>query len=138
MTGRERAKTIPVVDYLCLDDGKPTLTALACEACGARYFDHREACASCGSVGPFTRIGLPSTGLVGAFTIVHRAATGVRTPFVSALVYLDDGTAVRANIVNCPPVPERVRLNMRVGLVTFELGTDSEGTSAIGFGFEPV
>ena len=133
-----QVKTIPVVDYLCLDGGEPKLTALVCDVCGAHYFDHREACASCSSSGPFTRADLPRTGRVGAFTIVHRAANGVRTPFVSAVIYLDDGTAVRANVVNCAPSPEQVHLHMRVRLITFELGTDSEGTCAIGFGFEPA
>ena len=125
---------VPIVDYLELGD-EPHLTALVCERCAARYFEHREACASCAGSGPFTRIALPTSGRVGTFTIVHRAAGGVRTPFVSAVVYLDDGTAVRANIVDCPATPEAVTLHMPVRLVTFDLPPDSAGTVAVGFGF---
>jgi uncharacterized protein len=131
-------RTIPIVDYLVLDDGEPHLVAWVCPDCGARYLDHREACASCSGTGPFTRAALPTTGRVGTFTIVHRAAKGVSTPFVSAVVYLDDGAAVRTNLVDCPPTPEAIRLHMPVHLVTFDVGTDAEGTVAIGFGFSPT
>jgi len=44
---------------------------------------------------------------------------------------------VRANIVNVDPTPEHVTLGMKVRLTTFVIGTDAEGTEAIGFGFEP-
>ena len=37
---------VPLVDYLVLD-GEPHLVAHECTACGARYFDRRNACASC-------------------------------------------------------------------------------------------
>jgi uncharacterized OB-fold protein len=64
------------------------------------------------------------------------AAPGIPVPFVSAIVDCD-GTSVRGNIVNVDPNPEHVTLGMKVRLTTFVIGTDSEGTEAIGFGFEP-
>jgi uncharacterized OB-fold protein len=48
------------------------------------------------------------------------------------------GTSVRANIVNVEPTPEAVTLGMPVRLATFPIGADSEGTEAVGFGFEPA
>jgi len=45
---------------------------------------------------------------------------------------------VRANVVNVEPSPEHVKLGMKVRLTTFPIGTDSEGTEAVGFGFEPA
>ncbi len=58
-------------------------------------------------------------------------------PFVAAVVDCA-GTSVRANLINVPPDPEHVQLGMKVRLATYSLGTDAEGTEAIGFGFEPV
>jgi riboflavin synthase alpha subunit len=41
-------------------------------------------------------------------------------------------------VVGTEPDPDHVHLGMKVRLTTFPIGTDSEGTEAIGFGFEPV
>ena len=58
-------------------------------------------------------------------------------PFVSGVVDCD-GTSVRANIINVEPDPEHVHTGMKVKLATYSLGTDENGTEAIGFGYEPV
>jgi uncharacterized OB-fold protein len=49
-----------------------------------------------------------------------------------------DGTSVRGNLINVEPDPEHVTLGMKVRLATQSMGTDAEGTEAIGFGFEPL
>jgi uncharacterized protein len=49
-----------------------------------------------------------------------------------------DGTSVRGNLINVEPDPEQVTVGMKVRLVTYGMGTDEEGTEAIGFGFEPL
>jgi uncharacterized protein len=126
---------IPLVDYLVLDDD-PHLVAHECTACGARYFDRRNACASCSGT-DFTTVDLPAEGVLRTFTIVTFAAPGIPTPFVAGVVDCG-GTSVRANVVNVDPTPEAVSLGMKVKLTTFPIGTDSEGTEAIGFGFEPA
>ncbi|MGA2836947.1 MAG: OB-fold domain-containing protein [Acidimicrobiales bacterium] len=128
------ANQIPLVDYLVLGD-RPRLVAHECTSCGARFFDRRNACASCGLT-EFTTVDVPTEGEVRAFTIVAFAAPGIPTPFVAAVVDCG-GTSVRANLINVPPDPEHVRLAMPVRLATQVVGTDEEGTEAIGFGFEP-
>ena len=129
------AKQVPLVDYLALGD-QPHLVAKECTACGARFFDRRNACASCSGT-EFKSVPLPTEGEVRAFTIVAFAAPGVPVPFVASVVDLD-GTSVSGNIVNTEPDPEHVTLGMKVRLTTFPIGTDDEGTEAIGFGFEPL
>jgi uncharacterized OB-fold protein len=62
----------------------------------------------------------------------------VPTPFVSAIVDLDGGGVVKANILNVEPDPTAVSLGMPVRLTTFVAGTDPEGTEAVAFGFEPA
>ena len=52
--------------------------------------------------------------------------------------HLAAGSAVRANVINCPPDPEHVKVGMKVRLATYSIGTDDDGTEAIGFGFEPI
>jgi uncharacterized OB-fold protein len=128
---------VPIVDYLVLDDGPAHLVAWSCEACGALYFDRRNACARC-SGRSFGRRALARTGVVRTFTIVHRAAPGVEVPYVSAVVDLDGGGAVKANLRDVAPNPEAVRVGMPVELVTWVAGVDDEGTEAVAFAFAPV
>jgi uncharacterized OB-fold protein len=124
------------VNYLTLDDGPPHLSARVCNNCDARFFGKRLGCARCG-MRSFRTVASVITGRLGAFSIVHRAAAGVRTPFISAIVDLDDGSVVKANLVDCPAEPELVRLGMPVELTIFDAGTDDEGTVAVAFGFRP-
>lgn len=129
------AEQVPLVDYLVLGDD-PHLVANECTSCGARFFDRRNACASCSGT-TFKKADVATTGEVKAFTIVSFAAPGVPVPFVAAVVDCD-GTSVRGNVINTEPDPEHVKLGMKVKLATYEVGTDSAGTQAIGFGFEPL
>jgi uncharacterized OB-fold protein len=125
-----------MVGYLSLD-GAPHLVAQECKECGALYFDRRNACAKC-SATTFGTKDLATTGVVRAFSIIHQAAPGVPVPYVSSVIDLDGGGAVKANVMNTEPDPEHVSLGMKVQLVTFPVGTDDDGTEAIAFGFEPA
>ncbi len=129
------ADPIPFVEYLVLGDN-PHLVANECTACGARFFDRRNACASCSNT-EFKKASLATQGTLRTFTIVSFAAPGIPVPFVSAIVDCD-GTSVRGNIVNCPPDPEHVKLGMPVRLTTFPIGADGQGVEAINFAFEPA
>ena len=132
MTGQ-----IPLVDYLVLDDGDPHLVAQECTNCGARFFDRRNACASCFASEFRTRCGCDRRHACEPSPSSRLPHPAFPTPFVASVVDCD-GTQVRANLVNVEPDPEHVRDGMKVRLATFPIGTDSAGTEAIGFGFEPV
>ena len=127
---------IPLVDYLVLDSDEPHLVASECTSCGARFFDRRNACASCFAT-DFKKVDVATTGELRAYTIVSFAAPGVPVPFVAGVVDCD-GTSVRGNVVNVDPDADHVHVGMKVKLTTFPIGTDSAGTEAIGFGFEPA
>ena len=129
---------IPVVNYLDLSGDEPHLVATECTSCGALYFGRRNACEKCFSAGPFAPRVLSDNGSVRAFTIIQRAAPGVKAPYVSALIDLDGGGFVKANIVNVEPVPENFKTGMPVRLTTYTVDTDDEGTEAVSFGFEPA
>jgi uncharacterized OB-fold protein len=126
---------VPHVEYLQLGDD-PHLVANECTACGARYFDRRNACANCFGT-EFKKARIATDGILKSLTIVAFAAPGVPVPFVAGIVDCA-GTSVRANVINVEPDPEHVKLGMKVKLTTYSLGTDDEGTEAIGFGFEPA
>ncbi len=129
------AQQIPLVDYLELG-GDPHLVANECTSCGARFFDRRNACAACEAT-EFKKVAVPTSGEVRAFTIVSFAAPGIPVPYVAAVVDCD-GTSVKANLINVTPDPEHVTLGMKVRLATEVIGTDDNGTEAVGFGFEPL
>ncbi len=129
------ADQVPLVDYLALGDD-PHLRAHECTQCGARFFDRRNACASCSGTS-FKDVDVATEGELKAFTIVSLAAPGIPVPFVAGVVDCD-GTSVRGNIINTEPDPDHVKLGMKVKLATYVVGTDDNGTEAIGFGFEPV
>lgn len=126
---------VPLVDYLVLGD-HAHLVANECSACGARFFDRRNACAACFGT-DFTTAEIATEGILTSFTIVTFAAPGVDVPFVAGVIDCG-GTSVRANIVNVEPDADHVKLGMPVRLVTSSLGTDDDGVEAIGFGFEPA
>lgn len=130
------AQQVPYVSYLSLGSD-PHLVANQCDSCGALFFDRRNACANCGARQFGTRR-LANDGVLRAFTIVHRATPDVAVPYVSGIVDLDGGGVVKANIVGIDPEPGNLSLGMKVRLTTFPIGTDSAGTQAISFGYQPA
>ncbi|MGB0114206.1 MAG: OB-fold domain-containing protein [Ilumatobacteraceae bacterium] len=127
---------VPLVEYLILDDGDPHLVANECTNCSARFFDRRNACASCFGT-EFTTAKIATEGTLRTFTIVAFAAPGVEVPYVSGVIDCD-GTSVRGNLRGVEPDADHVRTGMSVRLATYSLGTDDNGTEAIGFAFEPA
>ena len=101
-------KQVPIVDYLVIGEGEPHLVAHECDSCGALYFGRRNACGRCAER-TFHPRALGTTGVVRSFAIVHQAAPNVPVPYVSAVVDLDGGGDVKANIVNVEPDPANVR-----------------------------
>lgn len=130
------SRQIPVVDYLVLDE-PPRLRAHECEACGALYFDRRNACARC-SGQTFGDRELARTGTLRTFTIVRRAAPRIATPYVSAVVDLDGGGIVKSSMVGVEVDPGQIVPRMPVELTTWVVGTDDDGTEAVAFGFRPT
>lgn len=130
-------RQVPIVAYLVLDD-PPYLDAGICEGCGARYLERRAVCSRCGRRGTFSRKPLSREGRVRSFTVVARGAPGVPAPFVSVVVDLDGGGAVKANLLGVEPVAEAVRTDQPVTLDTFVAGIDDDGLEAVAFGFRPT
>ena len=124
---------IPAVDYLVLEE-EPHLVARECLQCSALYFDRRNACAKCSATNFGTRR-LSNEGVLRAYTIVQRGAKS--GPFTSAVVELVGGGVVKANLVGVTEA-SAIHPETKVRLVTFDAGTDDDGTVAVAFGYQPI
>ncbi|MFM8892281.1 MAG: OB-fold domain-containing protein, partial [Planctomycetia bacterium] len=70
-----------------------------------------------------------------SYTVLVRGAPKHIGPFVSVLVRLDDGTFVKANLVDVPADADAVDTDRPVRVTTYEAGTDDDGNCAVAFGF---
>jgi uncharacterized protein len=129
-------KQVAIVGYFVLDRGDEHLVANECGECGAQFFDRRNACGRCGHTS-FTTARLAREGSLRTYTVVHRGPN-VRSPYVSAVVELDGGVSVKANLIGVDPDPDHIEVGMKVRLTTFVSGIDEEGTEAVAFAFEPI
>jgi uncharacterized OB-fold protein len=134
-------RPLPAVSYLKIpDDGKPYLEGYKCGACGATFLGERSVCSKCGARDQMTAVQLPNTGKLYTFSIVHRSFPGIEVPYVSAIVDLDDGTAIKGNLINVEPDPEKIKFDMPVEVVFGDaLGRkDKDGNSYLAYFFQPA
>ncbi|MAZ45104.1 MAG: hypothetical protein CMD74_00175 [Gammaproteobacteria bacterium] len=131
---------LPVVEYLKIpENGNPYLEGYKCGACGATYLGQRSVCSKCGARDQMSAINLPNEGTLYSYCIVHRSFPGVEVPYVSAIVDLADGTAIKGNLINIEPDPEVISFGMPVEVVFDDaLGRkDKEGNSYLSYFFQP-
>jgi len=131
----------PIVPFLHLGDEpgeKPYLVGHRCGGCGAIYLSRRVACPKCTATGGFETVKLGDRGKLYVFTIVHQSAPGVATPFISAIVDLPEGVAVRSTLVDVEPDPAKLSFDMPVEMVTRTVRTDKEGKEVVAFFFRPM
>ncbi len=89
-----------------------------CAPCDAPYFPPRPFCPNCGSrdVSAFQATG---RGTLHSYVINQLPAPGYEPPFTVAVVALEEGPRMMSNIVDCPPDPAALQLDMPLE-VTFE------------------
>ncbi len=131
---------LPAVDFLKLPEGgQPYLEGHKCGACGATFLGERSVCSKCGARDQMSPVKLPNTGKLYSYCIVHRSYPGIDVPYISAVVDLDDGTAIKGNLINIDPDPEKIEFDMPVEVVYRDaLGRkDKEGNSYLAYFFQP-
>jgi len=109
-----------------------------CKDCGKTFYPYRPSCPVCGSDNVEPRK-LPETGVVETFSIVRSPPTEFvgQAPYVVALVMLDDGTLVPAQITDVEP--DEVHEGMRVEAVLRRYREQGEkGIIEYGIKFRPV
>ena len=82
---------------------------------------------------------LPNSGKLYSSSIVYRSFPGIDVPYISAIVDLDDGTAIKGNLINVEPEPENIEFDMPVDVVFADaLGRkDADGNSYLSYFFQP-
>ena len=140
MSGDAAATLVPATKFMKVpDSGKAFIEGYKCTKCGAVYLEPHIACARC-----FDRSGLvtfeaSNRGKVHTYTIVHRSFPGIKTPFISVIVDLDDGLVLKGNLEGVEPDPSKEIFGMpiRVSFKTLDQ-TNKAGAPYVTYFFEPA
>lgn len=135
------AQPLPVVPYLKIPEGgDPYLEGHKCGSCGATFLGERAVCSKCGARDQMSTVTLPTKGELYAYSIVHRSFPGIDVPYVSAVVDLEDGTAIKGNLIDVEPDPEKIPFGMPIEVVFDDaLGRkDKDGNSYLSYFFKPA
>ncbi|WP_197746662.1 Zn-ribbon domain-containing OB-fold protein [Mycobacterium saskatchewanense] len=101
-------------------DGK--LTVPECVSCGGRFFVPEPLCPYCGS-GDWRWVNSQGIGSVYSFTVVHQTVSPDQpTPFVLAIVELDDGWSMLTHVVDCEVDSVHVGTKVRVSPRRYDNG----------------
>jgi uncharacterized OB-fold protein len=109
-----------------------------CAGCGKVLFPRSAVCPGCGSV-DLEEVGLRGTGSVVTWTVVRNPPEGYEkySPFVVALVELDDGVRLLSQVVDVEP--DEVESGMRVEAAFRRVKEDgASGIIEYGYKFRPV
>ena len=109
-----------------------------CAACGRTMFPRSGVCAVCGS-GNLEDVTLAQTGSVVTWTVVQNPPEGYQkyTPYVVALIELDDGVQVLSQLVDIEP--RAVKPGMRVEAAFRRVKEDgASGIIEYGYKFRPI
>lgn len=116
MANRFEPPSMPVSEPFWQATREPRLIMQWCRSCERVVFYPREICPRCLGSDLEWRDS-PGTGAVYAFSVHHRTGSQEmmdRTPYVVALVDLDEGARMMTNIVGCDPDDIGVGMGVRV------------------------
>ena len=108
-----------------------------CPSCGQFIFPPRDICPECAAEAK-TEYMLSGKGEVFSYTVVQEPPAGFeeQAPYILALIKLDEGPLLTAQLTDLDGAPE---IGMRVEMVTRKLRTDGpDGVILYGYKFRPV
>jgi hypothetical protein len=114
------------------------LEAARCTSCGFVAFPPRLVCPECQGR-QFETVRLAEEGTIETFTVIEVGPSGFRdeTPYAVAIVKLDDGVRLTAQVTDCDPyslsIGQRVRREFRK-----ILAEGADGVIFYGYKFVPV
>ena len=96
-----------------------------CSECDEYYYPPRNMCPTCRRDGNLESYKFDGDGEIVTYTIIYTAAEGFehQTPYVLAIVKLDEGPSLTSQIV---AEPEEMKIGMRVKPVFRKLGEGSD------------
>ncbi len=114
------------------------LIGTKCPKCSTIFFPPKEICKRCrrSSIDQMEKEKLSGKGTIQSFTRVHEAANGFDeiTPYYLALIELDEGPTVMAQIVDC--MEEELAIGVRVKMAFRKVSQEgSSGTIHYGYKF---
>ncbi len=110
-----------------------------CDNCGTVDFPSRIICPKCRRAGKIKEIKLSGLGKIHSFTHIHVPPEGyeLQTPYVLAIIELNEGPKLTAQIVECDI--KDVGIGMPVEMVFRKLVEDEDcGLIHYGFKFRPL
>ena len=115
-----------------------SLVGEECDNCGTKLFPPRDVCVECAAPAKelYTFTGL---GEVYSYTTIYDAPAGFEhyAPYTVALVKLDEGPLVTAQLTDCDE--QEISVGTPVEMVTRKIRTDGdEGTIVYGYKFRPL
>jgi uncharacterized OB-fold protein len=89
-----------------------------CRACGFLFYYPRAACPRCLS-GDLEWRRMSGRGRLDTFTVVHRGLPNfaLGTPYIIAMVELEEGPRLMSNLVDVEPDPAKIRIGMPLEVV---------------------
>jgi len=129
---------MPFIKYN--ERGDPFVEGRRCSVCKAVMTANPLACPSCGARDSLAPFAASDKGVLHSYSIVFRSFPGVQTPFISAIVDLEDGVTLKGVLRGVEPKPEAIKFGQPVKVVFDDaLGRkDREGRSYISYFFEPA
>lgn len=115
------------------------LIGTRCGNCNKVFFPPRYICPYCRRMGKLEPSRLKRRGKIVSYTVTHVAAGGFedQTPYVLAIVELEDGPRLTAQITDCDA--DEVKIGDEVEMVFRRMGEEStEGILYYGYKFKKV
>jgi hypothetical protein len=100
-----------------LKEGK--LLGLKCNQCGAYTVPPQKVCSECSSEN-MEVLEMSRNGEVQTFTVIYVPAEGFEAPYIVALVKLEEGSWVTANVINLDPEQVTTELIGRKGRIDYK------------------
>lgn len=118
-----------------LKDQRYRLIGEECGHCENKIFPPRDICPNCGKEA-HEEFEFSGKGEVFSHTVMYEAPAGHdgNAPYVVALVKLEEGPMVTAQLTDINP--EQVRIGMPVEMVTRRLGDNRDTTGLIQYGYK--
>ena len=120
--------------------GRAYIEGHRCNSCGAVFLEARAACSRCGGRAGFSTFEASDRGMVYTYTVVYRSYPGIKTPFISVIVDLDDGLVLKGTLRGVEAKPSRELFNLPVRMV-FKPADDHKtaaGVPYVTYFFEPA
>ncbi|MCD6414423.1 MAG: Zn-ribbon domain-containing OB-fold protein [Candidatus Diapherotrites archaeon] len=108
-----------------------------CLTCGTHFFPPRDFCPKCRRKGEIVEQKMKGTGKIHSFTVVRVPQEGfeMEVPYVLAVVELDEGPKLTAQIISVKP--DEVSIGMPVKMVFRRISEDGDsGIINYGYKFE--